>query len=123
MKISLILLAAWMGITCSLPAVAAQKMTRHLQVLVPESAGSSPQDRGVRSHTRLRVLVVPNAAASTTSQFNTPATLRSVYNLPSTGGSGAIAVVDAYHYPTALADFNAFAKYFGMPQETSTVAT
>ena len=44
----------------------------------------------------------------TTSQFNTPATLRSVYNLPATGGSGAIAIVDAYHFPTALADFNSF---------------
>ena len=101
------LVAAWIGVGCSLPAVAGQ-----LQVLVPESAGSNPWDRGVRSHTRLRVLVVPNAAASTTSQFNTPATLRAVYNLPSTGGSGAIAIVDAYHYPTALADFNAFSSYF-----------
>jgi subtilase family serine protease len=122
------LVAAWLGIGCALPAVAepaiaGQEAPRHLQVLVPESAGSSPQDRGVRSHTRLRVLVVPNAASSTLSQFNTPATLRSVYNLPSTGGSGAIAIVDSYHFPTALADFNSFSKYFGLPQETSTNAT
>jgi subtilase family serine protease len=74
-------------------------------------------------HTRLRVLEVPEASTSTTSQFNTPATLRAVYSLPSTGGSGAIAIVDSYHYPTALNDFNYFAKYFGLPQETSTVAT
>jgi len=115
------LAAAWIGVGCSLPAVAGE-----FQVLVPESAGSSPQDRGVRSHTRLRVLLPDNranAAASTYSQFNTPATLRSVYNLPATGGSGAIAVVDSYHYPTALADFNAFSSYFGLPKETSTVAT
>jgi kumamolisin len=123
MKFRLVLLAAWMGIGCSLPAVAGSEAPRHLQVLVPESAGVGAQDRGVRSHTRLRVLVVPDAAASTTSQFNTPATLRSIYHLPSTGGSGAIAIVDSYHFPTALADFNAFSKYFGMPQETSTVAT
>ncbi|HEV3271079.1 MAG TPA: S53 family peptidase [Candidatus Methylacidiphilales bacterium] len=121
MKFSLMLLAV-LAIGCLLP-VAGQEAPRHLTVLVPESAGSSPQDRGVRFHTRLRVLVVPNAASSTTSQFNTPATLRSIYNLPATGGSDAIAVVDAYHYPTALADFNAFAKYFGMAQETSTNAT
>jgi len=122
MKFSLLLLAA-LGIGCSLPAVAGQEAPRQLQVLVPESAGVSFQDRGVRSHTRLRVLVVPNAAASTVSQFNTPATLRSVYRLPSTGGSGAIAIVDSYHFPTALADFNSFSTYFGLPKETSTVAT
>ncbi len=117
------LLASWMGIGCVLPAVAGTVAPRQLEVLIPESAGSSPQDRGVRFHTRLRVLVVPNAAASTVSQFNTPATLHSVYSLPSTGGSNAIAIVDAYHYPTSLADFNSFASYFGLPKETSTVAT
>jgi kumamolisin len=117
------LVAAWMAVGFSLPVVAGQDGPRHLKVLVPESAGSSPSDRGVRSHTRLRVLVVPDAAASTASQFNTPATLRSVYHLPSTGGSGAIAIVDAYHFPTALADFNSFSSYFGLPRETSTMAT
>jgi kumamolisin len=123
MKFHLMLLAAWIGIGCSLPAVAEPAAHRHLQVLVPESAGSSPRDRGLLSHTRLRVLVVPDAASSTLSQFNTPASLRTVYNLPSTGGSGAIAIVDSYHFPTALADFNAFSQYFGLPQETSTVPT
>jgi len=117
MKSKLILLAACLAIS-ALPAVAGQ-----LPVLVPESAGISPKDAGVRMHTRLRVLEVPEASTSTTSQFNTPATLRAVYSLPSTGGSGAIAIVDSYHYPTALNDFNYFAKYFGLPQETSTVAT
>jgi len=125
MKFHFALLAVWMGIGCSLSAVAGPERPapRQLPVLIPESAGFSPQDRDVRFHTRLRVLEVPNAAASTTSQFNTPATLRSVYNLPSTGGSNAIALVDSYDYPTALADFNIFAKYFGLPQETSTVVT
>jgi len=63
------------------------------------------------------------ASTTTMAQYNTPATVRSAYNLPSTGGSGAIALIDAYHYPTALADFNTFAKQYGLPQETSTVAT
>jgi kumamolisin len=93
------------------------------QVLVPESSGFTAKDRGIRSHTRLRVLVLPDAAASTTSPYNTPATLRSIYNLPATGGSGAIAIVDAYHYPTSLTDFNFFSTYFGLPKETSTTAT
>jgi subtilase family serine protease len=122
MKYNLALFAALIGIGCSQP-VAGQQAPRHLEVLVPGSAGVSQQDRNVRSHTRLRVLVVPDAAASTTSAFNTPANLRSIYNLPATGGYGAIAIVDAYHFPTALADFNYFARYFGLPQESSTIPT
>jgi kumamolisin len=50
----------------------------------------------------------------------TPAQIRSFYNMPSTGGSGVIAIVDAYHYSTALNDFNVFSAQFGLPQETST---
>jgi subtilase family serine protease len=128
MKLHLAVAAVWMGIGYLLPAFAGPAFAggeeqRHYEVLVPESAGVSPMDRGIRSHTRLRVLVLPDFLPSTTSQINTPAMLRSVYNLPSTGGSGAIAIVDAYHFPTALADFNSFSKYFGLPQETSTVAT
>ncbi|MCE0523153.1 MAG: S53 family peptidase [Methylacidiphilales bacterium] len=125
MKFRPALLAVGIAIGCSVQVASGQEWhgPGHLQVLVPESAGFSSQDQGVRFHTRLRVLVVPNAASSTTSQFNTPSSLRSVYNLPSTGGSNAIAIVDSYHYPTALADFNYFSKYFGLPQETSTVAT
>jgi subtilase family serine protease len=124
MKIPTLFLAVFLIITGGLPALASQPAPpRHLEVLVPESAGSTFQDRNTRSHTRLRVLVVPDAAASTTSAFNTPADLHSLYNLPSTGGSGAIAIVDSYHFPTALADFNSFSKTFGLPLETSTVST
>lgn len=93
-----------------------------LNALLPPSSGISPQDNGVRTHTNLRVLDVPNTNSATLSQFNTPATLRAVYQLPSTGGSGAIAIVDSYHFPTALADFNAFSQNFGLPKETSTNA-
>jgi len=106
-----------------LPLAASEPAPSRGQVLVPESAGWSTLDTGVRSHTRLRVLVVPDTTSSTLAQYNTPATLRAVYHLPSTGGSGAIAIVDAYHFPTALSDFNSFSKYFGLPQEMSTVAT
>jgi len=122
MKLRHMLLAGLMSIVNLLPVIAGQELPQRPQVLIPESAGSSPQDRSTRFHTRLRVLVIPNAASGY-SQYNTPATLRSVYNLPSTGGSDAIAIVDAYHFPTALGDFNYFAQYFGLPKETSTVAT
>jgi kumamolisin len=103
-------------------AASFEATTRQFEVLVPGSAGIGLHDGTIRSHTRLRVLVVPNATTGT-SKFNTPATIRSVYNLPATGGSGAIAIVDSYHFPTALSDFNSFSAYFGLPKETSTVPT
>ncbi len=40
-----------------------------------------------------------------------------------TGGSKAIAIVDAYDYPTALADLTAFSKQFGLPAPTSATFT
>jgi len=125
MKYYVMLLAIWMGSSWSLPAWAQAEQPERLPVFIPESAGSSPRDRNIRSHNHLRVLAAGKAKAmsATVAQFNTPATVLSAYNLPSTGGSGAIAIVDAYHYPTALADFNAFAKQYSLPQETSTIAT
>ncbi len=49
--------------------------------------------------------------------------MHAAYNVPSIGGAGAIAVVDAYHFATSLNDFNVFAKMYNLPQETSTNAT
>jgi kumamolisin len=68
----------------------------------------------------------------------TPASLLCIYGLvttsatacsPSTatavgsGGSKAIAIVDAYDYPTALADLTAYSKQFGLPTPTSSTFT
>jgi len=44
-----------------------------------------------------------------------PGTLTTV----ATGGSKAIAIVDAYDYPTAFNDLTAYAKQFGLPAPTS----
>jgi subtilase family serine protease len=42
------------------------------------------------------------------------------YALTTVGQVGTtIYIVDAFHYPTALADFNTFSAQFGLPQETS----
>lgn len=49
----------------------------------------------------------------------TPASLRSVYKLPSTGGSSVIAIVDAFDYPTAENDLNVFSSQFGLPACTT----
>jgi len=48
-----------------------------------------------------------------------PSTLTTV----ATGGSKAIAIVDAYDYPTALADLTAYSKQFGLPAPTSATFT
>ena len=64
----------------------------------------------------------------------TPASLACLYGLVSvvagcnpvtlttvaSGGSRAVAIVDAYDYPTALADLAAFSKQFGLPAPTAT---
>jgi subtilase family serine protease len=52
-----------------------------------------------------------------------PAQILQAYGVPSGGGSGTIVIVDAYHDPYALADFNAFSAQYGLPQETSTNVT
>jgi subtilase family serine protease len=122
MKDNVLFLVIALGLSWS-PPLFAQEYPHRLPVLVPESAGKSPADAGKRFHTHLRVLVAADASASSTVQFNTPATIRSVYHLPSTGGANAIAIIDAYHYPTALTDFNAFSSYFGLPKEASTSVT
>jgi kumamolisin len=66
--------------------------------------------------------------------YETPASLGCVYKLVSpvvpgcnpntvtanpTGGSRAIAIVDAYHYATAMQDLQVFSAQFGLPAPTS----
>jgi len=91
----------------------------------PASSQSNRLTYIPRAHTQLRVLRSSelNFAATGTAQFNTPAMIRSAYGLPSTGGANAIAIVDAFHYPTALNDFNEFATAFALPKETSSDVT
>ncbi|HKM73028.1 MAG TPA: S53 family peptidase [Stellaceae bacterium] len=67
--------------------------------------------------------------------YETPASIACVYELATTstgsgcnpnsvtvnptGGSRAIAIVDAYHYPTAMSDLAVFSAQFGLPAPTS----
>ena len=44
-----------------------------------------------------------------------PQQVWSIYHLPGVGGSGTLAIVDAYDYPTALSDLNTFSSTFGLP--------
>jgi kumamolisin len=73
-------------------------------------------------------------SASGSSLFETPASLGCVYNLVAapvagcnpnmattnpTGGDRAIAIVDAYHYPTAFNDLLTFSSQFGLTLPTT----
>jgi parallel beta-helix repeat protein len=49
-----------------------------------------------------------------------PAQIRAAYNLPSAGGQGTIAIVDAYDDPTVLNDLNVFCSQFALPPLNST---
>jgi len=91
-------------------------------ILTPESGIEKPEDYAWAAHSNFH-LFFPDSSSSNTNLVETPQTMRQVYNLPATGGAGVIAIIDVGHYPTALADFNTFAKYFGLPVETSTNAT
>ena len=90
---------------------------------VPKSNIARPGDAGKRAHTNVVVRLFGSPGPAGAPPGLSPAFLKSVYNLPSSGGSGIIALVDAYHYPTSLNDFNFFSNYYGLPTEPSTNPT
>jgi len=94
--------------------------SQHAAVLVPDSTVEHAQDKGIRAHTnhliRLQANPTPNAISPS---GETPQTIRPVYNLPSSGGSQTIAIVDAFDYPTAENDLNVFSAQFGLPACTT----
>jgi subtilase family serine protease len=97
------------------------KSSERAQILVPASSVEHIGDRGVRAHTNhlIRAPQQPQKGKPgpppSGPQGETPASIRAVYNLPSSGGGGTIAIVDAYDYPTAVSDFNTFSTQFGLP--------
>jgi hypothetical protein len=61
----------------------------------------------------------PFAGTSTPNGYS-PNQIRKAYNLPALGGMGkTIAIIDAYHAPTLLADYTAFCKEFNLPDNSS----
>ena len=110
------------------------------RVMSPASSIAHPGDRGVRAHTHLQVFMPEDALPFAGPPFaglgfETPASLACVYSLvprtsscnPNvvtanpTGGFGAIAVVVAFHDPTALADLQTFSTQFGLKVPNLTV--
>lgn len=68
------------------------------------------------AHTTFHV----RGAASSGPQGLSPAQIRAAYNLPSTGGTGTIAIIDAYDDPTVEDDLSVFSSQFGLPLPNST---
>jgi subtilase family serine protease len=88
----------------------------HAAVLIPDSSLEHAEDVGVRAHTNHLIKFDPQYVGTSPSG-ETPASIGVVYALPNpnTGGSGTIAIVDAYHYATAANDLNVFSQTFKLP--------
>jgi len=104
------------GVDMAGRAVGAQQA----DVIVPESSQEMPEDIGYRAHTNHLISTLPTRATGPSGL--SPAQVKAAYNVPASAGTGAIAIVDAYHYDAALKDFNTFSTQFGLPTETSTNA-
>jgi kumamolisin len=122
------------------PVVGQSKSPRG-RVMAPGSSIAHPGDTGVRARTHLQVFVPEQAVTPFAGPpfaglgFETPASLACVYSLAPrtnacnpnlvftnpTGGFGAIALVDAFHYPTALTDLQTFSTQFGLKAPNLTV--
>ena len=102
-------------------------------VVIPDSSIAHPGDAGQRMRTSVRIFIpdqrINPETTSTPPVYETPASLACIYKLVAgatkacnqattttvpTGGSGAIAVVDAYHDPTAASDLATFDSIFGL---------
>ena len=104
---------------------------------MPSSSVRHQSDAGTRAHTNHLIYAGPPLQRPIDPPFEqssfgpstrfwasepqgySPEDLLAAYHISPSGGSGAIAVIDAYHYPTALNDFNSFSQQFDLPQETS----
>ena len=90
-------------------------------IQIPDSSVERPAEHGKAAHTNHLIRIGPEAVGSAP-RGETPSSIASVYSLTNlqASGAGVIVIVDAYHYPTALNDFNVFANQFGLPREVST---
>lgn len=90
-------------------------------IIVPESSIERANDIGVRVHTNFLIKDSGVRSFQSGNQGLTPLEVANAYGVPiaNNPGAGAIAIVDAYNYPTALADFNSFSNTFSLPAESS----
>jgi hypothetical protein len=90
---------------------------------IPDSSIERDEDLGRRAHTNHHQLIGPDGGAAPGIGLGPAGGMSAdqmhlFYGLPPVaagGGSGVIAIVDAYHYPTAAGDFVTFSNQFGLP--------
>lgn len=87
-------------------------------IMVPESTLGVDNAKEPTAHTNHLVYTGATGRGSGPTGL-TPVQVRTAYGVPAGAGAGAIAIVDAYHYPTALNDFNVFSTQFSLPTESS----
>lgn len=126
--------------TCSVASwvIARQQVSNTNDIVVPATTARRSGEAVGKVHTNYVAYVGPwqhgsvddlnpiqskagPAAAATIAGYH-PNDIRAAYRIPDNGGGDAIAIIDAFHLPTALNDFNVFSSTFGLPQETSTNA-
>ena len=105
-------------------------------IVTPGSSIERPEDLGRAAHTNVHLFRPARVKRETVDVGNvaeTPASLACLYGVApavagcnpqsltavAKGGSRAIAIVDAYDYPTAIADLSAFSAQYGLPAVTS----
>jgi kumamolisin len=126
-----IAVAAALLLSSTVPAHGQEERPGRLEgnVFIPGTSIERSEDVGVRAHTNHKILLGRAGGSGFEGGLGinggmTPNQLRAFYGVPSgTVGSGVIAIIDAYDYPTALNDFNVFSSQLGLPQESSTSAT
>ncbi len=79
------------------------------------AAGQQPAERQAHTMHRISATNVNPAALGSYSPYFTPADIKIAYNLPSSGGSGTIAIIDAYDAPRIAADLASFSAQWGLP--------
>jgi subtilase family serine protease len=117
--------ALFLVFASSMPVTFAQEGNR---VIVPPSSIVHPEDLGVRAHTNYAIVVPERVEIGDNGApiAENPLSLACIYHMvkqtkgcpktskiPPTGGTKAIALVDAYDNPDAAADLRAFAAAYG----------
>jgi subtilase family serine protease len=120
-------------------AVVAQSGRHKGSVVIPSSSMERSRDAGERAHTNIQLFIPARGLTSPRPltvgppysgyMYETPASVACVYRLAtaaagcnpntvmtnSSGGSRAIAIVDAYDDPNAASDLARFSSQFGLP--------
>jgi subtilase family serine protease len=77
--------------------------------------GAQPIGREARTMHRIKTTNVNPNALGPEAPYFTPVDIKTAYNLPTGGGSGTIAIIDAYDAPRIATDLATFSSQWGLP--------